>query len=213
MCPPGRSRVDVEGDAEVEPGELVGRSCTRPVSSVADAFSSLRSSNPPVKSRKPISWLTSAAREELLSRNCWYRSRSALLNAASHAEKRRNDGSSRVCASTPVARGAASSVVSSSPPMHAEPSAVPCRAAHDEHAPYDHGSHGTTDRCTRLSGRRIVFRPVDDIRELMERQERALNAHGVDALVDCFHEDLYSEDFGHPAASFQGRGTCAATGS
>jgi len=37
---------------------------------------------------------------------------------------------------------------------------------------------------------------VDDIRELMERQESALNAHDVDALVDCFHEDLYSEDFG-----------------
>jgi ketosteroid isomerase-like protein len=46
---------------------------------------------------------------------------------------------------------------------------------------------------------------VDDIRELMERQERALNAHDVDALVDCFHEDLHSEDFGHPSASFEGR--------
>ena len=39
----------------------------------------------------------------------------------------------------------------------------------------------------------------------MERQARALNAHDLDALVDCFHEDLYSEDFGHPSQTFRGR--------
>jgi len=44
-----------------------------------------------------------------------------------------------------------------------------------------------------------------DIRQLMERQASALNAHDVDALVDCFHDDLDSEDFGHPSGSFQGR--------
>lgn len=46
---------------------------------------------------------------------------------------------------------------------------------------------------------------MDDIRELMERQARALNAHDLDALADCFHDDLYSEDFGHPSGSFQGK--------
>ena len=46
---------------------------------------------------------------------------------------------------------------------------------------------------------------MDGPREVMERQARALNAHDLDALVDCFHEDLHSEDFGHPSQTFDGR--------
>lgn len=39
----------------------------------------------------------------------------------------------------------------------------------------------------------------------MERQERALNAHDVDALADCFHEDLHSEDLAHTGHTIEGR--------
>ncbi len=39
----------------------------------------------------------------------------------------------------------------------------------------------------------------------MERQRDALNAHDVEALADCFHEELVSEDFVHPALTFTGR--------
>jgi ketosteroid isomerase-like protein len=46
---------------------------------------------------------------------------------------------------------------------------------------------------------------VDDPRSLLERQERALNAHDVDALADCFHDELHSEDFVHPSQTFVGR--------
>lgn len=46
---------------------------------------------------------------------------------------------------------------------------------------------------------------MEDPRRVMERQERALNAHDVDALADCFHQDLYSEDFVHPSQTFVGR--------
>lgn len=46
---------------------------------------------------------------------------------------------------------------------------------------------------------------VDDPREVMERQARALNAHDLDALADCFHEDLHSEDIGHAAHTIEGR--------
>src|SRR5919106_6645072 len=44
-----------------------------------------------------------------------------------------------------------------------------------------------------------------DPSEVLRRQERALNAHDVDALADCFHENLHSEDFVHPSQSFVGR--------
>lgn len=40
---------------------------------------------------------------------------------------------------------------------------------------------------------------------VIERQRDALNAHDLDALADCFHEDLHSEDFVHPSQSFDGR--------
>ena len=40
---------------------------------------------------------------------------------------------------------------------------------------------------------------------MLERQERALNAHDVDALADCFHEDLHSDDLVHPSQTFRGR--------
>ena len=46
---------------------------------------------------------------------------------------------------------------------------------------------------------------MDDPSEVLRRQERALNAHDVDALADCFHENLDSEDFVHPSQSFVGR--------
>lgn len=46
---------------------------------------------------------------------------------------------------------------------------------------------------------------MDDPREVMQRQERALNAHDLDALADCFHEDLHSEDIGHTAHTIEGR--------
>jgi ketosteroid isomerase-like protein len=46
---------------------------------------------------------------------------------------------------------------------------------------------------------------VDDPRNVVERQLHALNAHDLDALADCFHEDLHSEDFVHPSQSFVGR--------
>ena len=46
---------------------------------------------------------------------------------------------------------------------------------------------------------------MDDPRSVLERQERALNAHDVDALADCFHEDLHSDDLVHPSQTFRGR--------
>lgn len=46
---------------------------------------------------------------------------------------------------------------------------------------------------------------MDDPREVMQRQERALNAHDLDALADCFHEDLHSEDIGHASHTVEGR--------
>jgi ketosteroid isomerase-like protein len=46
---------------------------------------------------------------------------------------------------------------------------------------------------------------VADPGEVLRRQERALNAHDVDALADCFHEDLRSENFVHPSQTFVGR--------
>ncbi len=46
---------------------------------------------------------------------------------------------------------------------------------------------------------------MDDPRGVLERQERALNAHDVDALAGCFHEKLESEDFVHPSQTFVGR--------
>ncbi|MBD0339221.1 MAG: nuclear transport factor 2 family protein [Thermoleophilia bacterium] len=46
---------------------------------------------------------------------------------------------------------------------------------------------------------------MDDPREVLRRQERALNAHDVDALADCFHENLLSENFVHPSQTFTGR--------
>jgi ketosteroid isomerase-like protein len=46
---------------------------------------------------------------------------------------------------------------------------------------------------------------VDDPREVLERQERALNAHDLEALADCFAEDLHSEDIGHAAHTVEGR--------
>lgn len=39
----------------------------------------------------------------------------------------------------------------------------------------------------------------------MERQVQALNAHDLDALADCFDENLHSEDFVHPSQTFVGR--------
>jgi ketosteroid isomerase-like protein len=49
------------------------------------------------------------------------------------------------------------------------------------------------------------MRAVDDPRRVLERQARALNAHDVDALAACFHEELQSEDFVHPSQTFVGR--------
>lgn len=46
---------------------------------------------------------------------------------------------------------------------------------------------------------------MEDPSEVLRRQERALNAHDVDALADCFHEDLRSENFVHPSQTFVGR--------
>lgn len=46
---------------------------------------------------------------------------------------------------------------------------------------------------------------MEDPREAMRRQERALNAHDVDALADCFHENLHSEDIAHSAHTIEGR--------
>ena len=46
---------------------------------------------------------------------------------------------------------------------------------------------------------------MDDPREVVARQRRALNAHDLEALGECFHEDLYSEDFVHPSQTFVGR--------
>ena len=46
---------------------------------------------------------------------------------------------------------------------------------------------------------------MDDPSEVLRRQEQALNAHDLDALADCFHEDLVSENFVHPSQTFTGR--------
>lgn len=46
---------------------------------------------------------------------------------------------------------------------------------------------------------------MDDPRRVLERQRDALNAHDVDALADCFHVDLHSEELVHPSQTFRGR--------
>ena len=46
---------------------------------------------------------------------------------------------------------------------------------------------------------------MDDPRSLLRRQEEALNAHDVDALADCFDENLESNDLVHPSQTFRGR--------
>lgn len=46
---------------------------------------------------------------------------------------------------------------------------------------------------------------MEDPREVMQRQERALNAHDLDALADCFHEDLKSVDIAHSGHTIEGR--------
>ena len=46
---------------------------------------------------------------------------------------------------------------------------------------------------------------VDDPREVMERQERALNDHDLDALTDCFDKHLHSADIGHAGHTVEGR--------
>ena len=46
---------------------------------------------------------------------------------------------------------------------------------------------------------------MNDPRQVVERQRDALDAHDLDALADCFHEDLHSEDFVHPSQTFRGR--------
>jgi ketosteroid isomerase-like protein len=46
---------------------------------------------------------------------------------------------------------------------------------------------------------------VQNATEILERQRDALNKHDVAALADCFHEELYSEDFVHPSHTFTGR--------
>jgi ketosteroid isomerase-like protein len=46
---------------------------------------------------------------------------------------------------------------------------------------------------------------VEDPRGVVERQLAALNAHDLDALADCFDENLHSEDFVHPSQTFVGR--------
>jgi ketosteroid isomerase-like protein len=40
---------------------------------------------------------------------------------------------------------------------------------------------------------------------VLRRMEKAMNAHDLDALVDCFTEDLRSDLPLHPARSFTGR--------
>ena len=46
---------------------------------------------------------------------------------------------------------------------------------------------------------------MDDPSRVLERQRDALNAHDVDALAECFHEDLQSDDLVHPSQTFHGR--------
>ena len=46
---------------------------------------------------------------------------------------------------------------------------------------------------------------MSDVADVLRRQEQALNAHDVDALADCFHENLVSENFVHPSHTFTGR--------
>lgn len=41
--------------------------------------------------------------------------------------------------------------------------------------------------------------------DVLERLDHALNAHDVESLVDCFDEDVVSEQPVHPARAFRGR--------
>ncbi|HET7743843.1 MAG TPA: nuclear transport factor 2 family protein [Gaiellaceae bacterium] len=41
--------------------------------------------------------------------------------------------------------------------------------------------------------------------EVLERLDHALNAHDLESLVDCFDEDVVSEQPVHPARAFRGR--------
>jgi ketosteroid isomerase-like protein len=46
-----------------------------------------------------------------------------------------------------------------------------------------------------------------DPRKVVERMEAARDAHDLDALLDCFHEDFRSEQPLHPDWSFVGKDT------
>lgn len=47
--------------------------------------------------------------------------------------------------------------------------------------------------------------PPGESRFVVERLDAALNAHDLDAFLDCFHEDYASEQPAHPDRAFQGR--------
>jgi ketosteroid isomerase-like protein len=47
---------------------------------------------------------------------------------------------------------------------------------------------------------------LTDGRSMVERLERATNAHDLDALVACFGEDYENETPVHPGRGFRGRG-------
>src|SRR3954449_11185362 len=58
----------------------------------------------------------------------------------------------------------------------------------------------------RVTGRAAYARPMGDPRAVMDRLTAAQNAHDLEALLACFHEDYRSEQPQFPARTFQGIG-------
>src|SRR3954466_11531411 len=56
----------------------------------------------------------------------------------------------------------------------------------------------------RVTGRAAYARPVGDPRAVMDRLTAAQNAHDLEAMLACFHEDYRSEQPLFPARTFQG---------
>ena len=57
-----------------------------------------------------------------------------------------------------------------------------------------------------VTGRAAYARPMGDPRALMERLTAAQNAHDLEGMLACFHEDYRSEQPRFPARTFEGIG-------
>ena len=72
-------------------------------------------------------------------------------------------------------------------------------------------SRSAVSHC-RFTGRAADARPMGDPRALMGRLTAAQNAHDLEGMLACFHEDYRSEQPQFPARTFEGIGQVRATG-